>query len=50
MAAYPAEEAGVYTGYSDLCIEAAADGWSYEELINRILDEAVERYEALGPN
>jgi D-alanine-D-alanine ligase len=36
---------GLNPGYSDLCIEAAADGWSYEELINEILDLAIERYE-----
>lgn len=36
---------GLNPGYSDLCIEAAADGWTYEELINRILDEAIERHE-----
>jgi D-alanine-D-alanine ligase len=35
---------GLNPGYSDLCIEAAADGWSYEELVNRILDEAIERF------
>ena len=35
---------GLNAGYSDLCIEAAADGWSYDLLINRILDEALERY------
>jgi D-alanine-D-alanine ligase len=35
---------GLNAGYSDLCIEAAADGWTYEQLINRILDEAAERY------
>lgn len=35
---------GLNPGYSDLCIEAAAGGWTYEELINRILDEAVQRY------
>ncbi len=34
---------GLNPGYSDLCIEALADGWSYEALVNRILDEAVER-------
>ncbi len=34
---------GLNPGYSDLCIEAAADGWSYERLINRILDEALQR-------
>lgn len=35
---------GLNPGYSDLCIEAAADGWSYNNLINRILDLAIERY------
>lgn len=35
---------GLNPGYSDLCIEANADGWSYEQLINRILDEAIGRY------
>lgn len=34
---------GLNPGYSDLCIEATADNWSYEELVNRILDEAIER-------
>ena len=38
---------GLNPGYSDLCIEAAADGWTYEGLINKILDLAMERY-ALG--
>ncbi len=36
---------GLNPGYSDLCIEAAVDGWSYEELVNRILEEAAERYQ-----
>jgi D-alanine-D-alanine ligase len=36
---------GLNPDYSDLCIEAAADGWHYEELVNRILDEAIERYQ-----
>jgi D-alanine-D-alanine ligase len=36
---------GLNPHYSDLCIEAAADGWRYEELVNRILEEAVERYQ-----
>lgn len=36
---------GLNPEYSDLCIESAADGWSYEELINHILDEAIERYQ-----
>ncbi len=35
---------GLNPEYSDLCMEARADGWSYEELVNRILDEALERY------
>ncbi len=35
---------GLNRGYSDLCLEAAADGWTYEELINRILGEAMHRY------
>jgi D-alanine-D-alanine ligase len=35
---------GLHAGHSDLCIEAAADGWSYNELINRILNEAIRRY------
>lgn len=34
---------GLNPEYSDLCIEARADGWSYEQLVNRILDEAIER-------
>lgn len=34
---------GLNPEYSDLCIEAVADGWSYEQLVNQILDEAVER-------
>ena len=36
---------GLNPDYSDLCIEAAADGWRYEELVNRVLDEAIERYQ-----
>ena len=35
---------GLNPGYSDLAIEAKADGWTYAELVNRILTEAVERY------
>jgi D-alanine-D-alanine ligase len=35
---------GLNPGYSDLCLEAAADGWSYEQLINRILEEAAHRF------
>lgn len=34
---------GLNPEYSDLCIEARVYGWSYEELVNRILDEAIER-------
>lgn len=34
---------GLNAEYSDLCIEARAAGWTYEELVNRILDEAIER-------
>lgn len=36
---------GLNPDYSDLPIEARADGWSYEALVNRILDEAIERQE-----
>jgi D-alanine-D-alanine ligase len=35
---------GLSPGYSDLCLEAEADGWTYEALINRILDEASHRF------
>jgi D-alanine-D-alanine ligase len=35
---------GLNPEYSDLCIEAKADGWHYDQLINRILDEAIQRY------
>lgn len=35
---------GLNPGYSDLCVEAAADGWSYEDLINEILSLAADRY------
>ncbi|MBK6327816.1 MAG: D-alanine--D-alanine ligase [Chloroflexi bacterium] len=35
---------GLNPEYSDLCIEARAEGWTYEELVNRILNEATERY------
>jgi D-alanine-D-alanine ligase len=35
---------GLNAGYSDLCIEASADGWSYEDLINEILNLAIDRY------
>lgn len=36
---------GLNPEYSDLAIEAQVEGWSYDELVNRILDEAVERME-----
>lgn len=35
---------GLNPGYSDLCIEAEAGGWSYETLINRIVEEAAARH------
>lgn len=34
---------GLNPDYSDLCIEARAGGWTYEMLVNRILDEAIDR-------
>ncbi len=36
---------GLNPTYSDLCIEATADDWSYEKLVNTILDEAINRYQ-----
>jgi D-alanine-D-alanine ligase len=36
---------GLNPTYSDLCIEAAADGWRYDTLINRIVDETAARYQ-----
>lgn len=35
---------GLNPGYSDLCVEAEAEGWAYEQLINTIVDLAAERY------
>jgi D-alanine-D-alanine ligase len=35
---------GLNPGYSDLCVEAEAGGWTYEQLINTIVDLAAERY------
>ena len=35
---------GLHAGYSDLCIEAEAEGWPYADLVNAILDEAIARY------
>jgi D-alanine-D-alanine ligase len=40
---------GLNPGYSDLPLEARAEGWSFEQLVNRILEEAVHRY-GLGTN
>lgn len=39
---------GLNPGYSDLCIEAQAAGWTYEQLINTIVDLAADRH-GLGP-
>ena len=36
---------GLSPDYSDLCLAANANGWRYEELINRILDEAFKRHQ-----
>lgn len=38
---------GLNPGYSDLCIQARAAGWTYEQLVNQILDLAVAR-QSLG--
>jgi D-alanine-D-alanine ligase len=38
---------GLNPEYSDLVIEARADGWRYEKLVNRILHEAIERQQVL---
>jgi D-alanine-D-alanine ligase len=35
---------GLNPDYSDLCIQAKAAGWSYEQLVNRIVDLACARY------
>jgi D-alanine-D-alanine ligase len=35
---------GLNPDYSDLPLEARAEGWSYEQLVNQILDEAIDRY------
>jgi D-alanine-D-alanine ligase len=35
---------GLNPYYSDLPLEALADGWTYEQLVNRILEEALHRY------
>ncbi len=39
---------GLSPGVSDLCLQAEALGWTYQELINRIVDTAIERYRATG--
>ena len=39
---------GLNPGYSDLCVEATADGWSYDRLINQILNLAIQRYQTEG--
>lgn len=39
---------GLNPGYSDLCIEAKTYGWSYEKLINTIVDLAAVRYDIAG--
>jgi D-alanine-D-alanine ligase len=36
---------GLNPEYSDLPLEARADGWTFEALVNRILDEAIDRYD-----
>jgi D-alanine-D-alanine ligase len=38
---------GLNPGYSDLAIEAGVDGWTHAELVNRILDEAIDRQELI---
>ena len=35
---------GLSPGYSDLCLQSDSAGWSYERLINSILDSAVNRH------
>jgi D-alanine-D-alanine ligase len=35
---------GLNPGYSDLPLEAKADGWTFDELVNGILEEAIDRY------
>jgi D-alanine-D-alanine ligase len=39
---------GLNPSYSDLCLQAKAAGWSYDELINAIADQAVRRYQLKG--
>lgn len=39
---------GLNPEYSDLAIEARAYGWTYEQLVNQILDEAIQNQEILA--
>ena len=39
---------GLNPDYSDLVIEARADGWRYEKLVNTILHEAIDRQQVLA--
>lgn len=39
---------GLNPGYSDLPLEAKADGWTFNQLVNRILQEAADRYDLGG--
>jgi D-alanine-D-alanine ligase len=34
---------GMTPGFSDLCLEAQAAGWSHEQFVNTIVDLAAER-------
>jgi D-alanine-D-alanine ligase len=40
---------GLTPGYSDLCLEAAAEGISYEDLILEILQLGASRWKLLQP-
>ncbi|MBL8130470.1 MAG: hypothetical protein JNL42_01325 [Anaerolineae bacterium] len=35
---------GLSPGFSDLCLQAEADGWSYERLVNAIVEVAARRW------
>ncbi|MBK8026248.1 MAG: hypothetical protein IPK19_33880 [Chloroflexi bacterium] len=35
---------GLTPGFSDLCLQAEVDGWSYERLVNTILETAARRW------
>jgi D-alanine-D-alanine ligase len=41
---------GLSVGISDIVIEAAADGMGHTELVNHILDTALERYGIKKPS